>query len=176
MSVSPARSHLRATMRFAAATLLAAGMLMAPAASASATAVPGCAAGVKVDSDASPATVTVSGTPVEVTIAGTGFAITQAGGGALADATWCLKASTRTQTGSGTTGTSTITNKKGVPQDIGYLVVYSVSTPCTDGAMRVHGTGFDTCAQGVWVYRDCAPGTVAVQIGPDLIVCDWPTP
>jgi hypothetical protein len=63
-----------------------------------------------------------------VTITATGFTITPAAaGGSLLSASWCLKASTQTQNGTGTTGTSTITNKNGVPQAIGYVVVYSVS-------------------------------------------------
>jgi hypothetical protein len=39
--------------------------------------------------------------------------------------------------------------------------------------MRVAGSGFETCDAGAWVYRDCAPGTHAVQVGPGVIVCDW---
>lgn len=44
-----------------------------------------------------------------------------------------------------------------------------------EGAMRVHGTGFDTCTNGKYVYRDCAPGTVSRQTGPDTIICDTPS-
>ena len=44
----------------------------------------------------------------------------------------------------------------------------------TEGAFRCNGTGFDTCANGVWVHRECAPGTVCKMTGPDVVVCDFP--
>ena len=47
------------------------------------------------------------------------------------------------------------------------------ATPCTEGAFRCDGTGFDTCSGGTWVYRDCAPGTACVETGPSTIVCDF---
>ena len=93
------------------------------------------AGGVKIKADSSPATVSVTDTTtstavqVVVTITGTTFAITPVDSSlTLTSATWCLKASTQTQNGTGTTGTRTITNKKGVTQKISYLVVYSLTS------------------------------------------------
>lgn len=47
--------------------------------------------------------------------------------------------------------------------------------PCSpEGSMVCSGTGFNTCDQGKWMYRACAPGTVCRQIGASIL-CDWPT-
>lgn len=46
------------------------------------------------------------------------------------------------------------------------------AAPCTDGAMRCNGTGFDTCSEGAWVYRECGPGTSCVPTG-TTILCDF---
>jgi hypothetical protein len=127
-------SRLRLLTGSLALLLTAAAVLLTPAVPAAGKAEPGCpAGGVKVQSGASPATVTVNdtttgaGVPVVVDITGTHFTITPQTG-TLDNAAWCLKASTKTQTGTGTTGTSTIKNKHGVPQDISYLVIYTVTT------------------------------------------------
>jgi hypothetical protein len=42
-----------------------------------------------------------------------------------------------------------------------------------DGAMECDGTGFVTCANGLWVYRECASGTACRPEG-ESIICDWP--
>jgi hypothetical protein len=122
----------------ASAALLTAGLFLTPAGPAAAKASPGCAAGgVKVEAGSSPSTVSVTdtatGSPVSVvvTISGTSFTLAAGGGAALTTASWCVKASTRTATGTGTTGTSPSTNKHGVLQDISYVVVYSVTTQST---------------------------------------------
>ena len=119
MRQSPHRPRLLAGLAVLAAT---AAMLLIPAQQATAKADPECAAGgVKVVAGASPATVSVNdtttstGVQVVVSITGTTFAVTPVDSGVtLISATWCLKASTKTQNGTGTTGTSTITNGKGV--------------------------------------------------------------
>jgi hypothetical protein len=41
-----------------------------------------------------------------------------------------------------------------------------------EGAMECDGTGFRTCDHGIWVHRDCAPGTVCEPYG-ESIVCSW---
>ena len=38
--------------------------------------------------------------------------------------------------------------------------------------MKCNGESFDTCANGVWINRACAPGTACKQVG-NSIVCDW---
>jgi hypothetical protein len=44
-----------------------------------------------------------------------------------------------------------------------------------EGSFTCAGTGFCTIDNGIGVYRDCAPGTVCLEIGQNQIVCDWPT-
>ncbi|MEU2717839.1 hypothetical protein [Streptomyces sp. NPDC007205] len=44
---------------------------------------------------------------------------------------------------------------------------------CREGAMFAAGQGYYTCAQGQYVYRDCGPGTHAVQQGQDNVFCDY---
>ena len=92
----------------------------------------------KVNVDDSPATVTVTdtttGDPIEVvvTITGTTFEVTPVDPSiTLVDASWCVKSSTGTNSGTGTEGASTSTNKKGVVQNISYVVLYSVSSEDT---------------------------------------------
>ena len=46
----------------------------------------------------------------------------------LANASWCVKSTTTTNNGTGTSGASTSTNKKGVVQAISYVVIYSVTS------------------------------------------------
>jgi hypothetical protein len=119
----------------------AAAVVVLPTERAAAKATLECAGGgVKVAAGASPATVTVtdtttgSGVQVRVTITGTSFAVAPVDSAVtLAGATWCLKASTKTQNGTGTAGASTIANGKGVTQAIGYLVVYGVTSQAVSG-------------------------------------------
>ena len=100
-----------------------------------------------VSAGSSPATVEVTdqttGSPLQVvvTITGAAFSIAPVDSSVtLTDASWCLKASTSTQSGSGTSGgNATITNKKGVLQDIGYLTVYSVTSQATWPAPQCWG-------------------------------------
>ena len=120
----------------------AAAMLLIPAGPATAKPAPGCAAGgVKVSASASPATISVtdtstgSGTQTLVTVSGTGFTIASTTGG-LTSASWCLKAGSQTQNGTGTSGTSAVVNKKGAPQGIAYLVVYSVTSQAAFAGAR----------------------------------------
>ena len=44
---------------------------------------------------------------------------------------------------------------------------------CIDGDMSCYNTGFNTCANGILIYRDCALGTVCKSSG-NYIVCDYP--
>lgn len=122
-------------MAGAAAAVLTTALVAAPGGPANAKVSPGCAGGgVKVQAGGSPATVSVTDTStggsvsVVVTISGTSFSLAAGSGSALTSASWCVKASTKTAAGTGTTGTSPATNKRGVPQDISYVVVYGVTT------------------------------------------------
>ena len=124
----------------------AAAMLLVPAGPATAKPAPGCAAGgVKVSAGASPTTVSVTdtttgtGTQVVVTVSGTDFTIDSATG-ALTNASWCLKAGSQTQNGTGTFGTSAVVNKKGAPQAIALLVVYNVTSPFAGARAICEGT------------------------------------
>jgi hypothetical protein len=134
MRYSRPRPRLLAGVAVLGAT---AAMLLVPAQQATAKAVPECGAGgVKVNAGESPATVTVNdttttGTSVQVivTITGTRFTVTPVGSAVtLTSATWCLKASTKTQDGTGTTGTSAIKNSNNVAQKISYVTIYNVTT------------------------------------------------
>ncbi len=102
--------------------------------------------GVKVSAADSPATISVtdtatnSGVSVVVTITGSEFAITAPGAATytLSTASWCVKSAlskTNPSPGDGLTGISP-SIKKNVAQDIGYVLVYSVTTavtrPCLD--------------------------------------------
>lgn len=107
---------------------------------------------VKVESNDSPATVEVidtnTGDPVTVvvTITGSDFVIESADPSVqLTDASWCVKSSTNTNSGTGMTGSSTSMNKQGVVQDISYVVIYSVTAgpppqPC-DSTTQSGGQG-----------------------------------
>jgi VCBS repeat-containing protein len=118
------------------AVLVAVAAVLMSNGPAASKAEPGCAAGgVKVSSTDSPASIAVKDTRTNtairavVTIKGADFTIAPTSSSPdLANASWCLKASTKTQTGSGTTGTSNIRNQKGVPHAIGYLIVYGVTS------------------------------------------------
>ena len=64
---------------------------------------------------------TTTGDPIEVvvTITGTSFTIEPVDTSVtLVDASWCVKSSTRTNDGTGTSGQSESFNKKGVRQDL----------------------------------------------------------
>lgn len=41
---------------------------------------------------------------------------------------------------------------------------------CTDGEMKCEGTGFNTCFQNSWIYRDCAEGTMCSMDAYDHLV------
>jgi hypothetical protein len=43
---------------------------------------------------------------------------------------------------------------------------------CTTGEMKCNYSGFDTCVNNEWVYRECASGTVCKPSG-ESIVCDF---
>jgi len=108
------------------------------------------AGSVKVESSASPATVTVTdlltGNPIDVvvTISGPSFTIIPLNATApLANAAWCVKSSTETNAGTGTSGQTTAVNKHGVLHDIGYVVVYSVSTTPKAVCWRSSGRAVD---------------------------------
>jgi hypothetical protein len=97
--------------------------------------------GVKVNAGDSPATVIVEDTtmahpivaPVLVTITGTTFTVASTEADVTATVNnWCVKSSTSANFGTGNSGASTATNKKGVVQDIGYVVLLDVS-------LRPHG-------------------------------------
>ena len=132
MHSSPARPRLLTGF---ALVVTAGALLLIPAGPTAAKASSECpTGGVKVMAGASPATVTVNdaatgtGVQVVVTITGSSFTIAPVAG-TQNDASWCLKASTRTQTGIGMSGANTdILNRIGSPHAIGYLVVYMVST------------------------------------------------
>ena len=130
---------------------------------------------VKVESDASPATVDVIDTrtgdlvTVVVTITGTGFTIESTDPSIeLVDASWCVKSSTNTNSGSGTSGSSTSTNNQGVVQNISYVVVYAVTSddplpppqPC-DASTAAGGEGVTT------TLHELGEG------GPTAFVFDW---
>lgn len=91
---------------------------------------------IEIDDDfVSPTTVTVTdtrtGDPIDVlvSVSGPDFSLESADPDlTLEDATWCLKSATLAHDGTGTSGTSASTNKKGMAQDISYLVLYSVAT------------------------------------------------
>jgi hypothetical protein len=108
------------------------------------------AGSVKVESSASPATVTVTdlltGDPINVvvTISGPSFTIVPLNSTApLANAAWCVKSATETNSGTGTSGQTTSVNKHGVLHDIGYVVVYSVSTTPKAVCWRSSGRAVD---------------------------------
>jgi hypothetical protein len=44
----------------------------------------------------------------------------------------------------------------------------------TEGLMQCCGTGFVTCDQGTFVYRDCGPGTRCFPRTGGSVICDFP--
>ena len=126
-------------MLLTAALVAGCTAVVAPAASAGPATSQCPSGGVKVAVDESPATVSVmdstTAAPVSivVTITGPTFEISAATDTATPplDATWCVKSSTKVTApspGTGLTGHSPSTNKKGVAQNIGHVVVYTVTT------------------------------------------------
>ena len=103
--------------------------------------------GAKISASDTPASVSVvdtrTGDKIPVTVRVTGSTLSIApidGSTTLTDAAWCLKAGTRTQTGSGILGANTtITNANGVPRNISYVTVYSVTS---------QGAAFGQCWAG----------------------------
>lgn len=149
------RSRLGAAMTAVALITLSSGM---PSHASDRATTSHCAPGVKVDAAASPAVVTVvdsNNQPVDVTvtITGTTFAIE---GADLTDASWCVKSSTQTNSGTGTTGASTATNKKGVLQAISYVTIYSVSGE-VGGTAGIDWVSRTSAAPNSW--RSVAYGT-----------------
>lgn len=148
------KSMLRASI---AGALLATSLIATAPAVQAAPATAHCATvtgSVKVESYSSPMTVQVPDTrtgelvTVTVTITGSTFKVTTDDPAVeLVDAAWCVKSSTKVNSGTGTTGASTSTNKKGVVQAISYVVLSSVTTeevapaiPC-DAATTSGGAG-----------------------------------
>jgi hypothetical protein len=115
--------------------------------------------GVKVLAADSPATISITDTrtntavDVVVTITGTTFTIAAPSGATytLDTGSWCVKSSLKSTSpspGTGLTGTSPSTNRKGVTQSIGYVTIYGVTsaTPST--------TCFDQTASSVFGEQD----------------------
>lgn len=113
------------------------------------------------DGFVSPTTITVTdtrtGDPIDtlVSVSGPDFSLESADPDlTLEDATWCVKSATMAHDGTGMSGTSASTNKRGTAQDISYFVLYSVATVdptpvavCNDttssGGPRVTTTGHE---------------------------------
>lgn len=124
----------------AALLAFASAALTVPSATAASPASQCPTGGMKVPATDSPATISVTDTAgtdpatVVVTINGPRFTITapQEATYEVWSAHWCLKSSTKTVSdpypGTGTGGATLATNAKGKPQDIGYVVVYDVTT------------------------------------------------
>ena len=56
-----------------------------------------------------------------------------------------------------------------------YAVPTENSAYCpTNGAMQCCGTGFVTCANNEWVYRDCGPGTTCYAQPNGGLYCGYP--
>lgn len=115
--------------------LMGLSLVAVPTAHATTEHCPGHEENVKVESEDSPATVKVLDTrtgdlvEVVVTVEGPDMSVAAVDQAVeLVDASWCIKASTRTNSGTGPTGSSTSTNKHGKVQDISYVVLYSVTT------------------------------------------------
>jgi len=50
---------------------------------------------------------------------------------------------------------------------------YEGSCPVV-GAMECQGTGFITCDNSGWVYRDCGPGTTCYKLDNGGVYCGYP--
>lgn len=131
MSVSVRLRALAGLIALVGASLV----MVAPAAQAVTEHCDDHATEVKVQAEESPKTVMVYDTTTDslievvVTISGTGFTIEPTDPSVvLTNADWCVKSSTKTNDGTGTSGQSESYNKRGVRQAISYVVVYSVTT------------------------------------------------
>lgn len=120
---------------FSTLILLLSALTFASAASATTEHCADHQTATKVESEDSPATVSVVDTrtgdhvDVVVTISGTDFVVEAVDPAVeLVDALWCIKSSTKTNDGAGLSGQSASTNKKGVVQAISYVVLYAVTT------------------------------------------------
>jgi hypothetical protein len=145
---------LLATLLVAASTTVSTMVAVPEATARPATAQ--CPAGGVSVTPGEPATISVldstTGAAVDavVTISGSGFTIAAPSGAgpALVDASWCVKAGTST-TGTdprtGLSGSSPSTNRRGVVQDISYVMVYSVTTAPSPETVVAAG-GLHTCA------------------------------
>ena len=136
--------------------LVAVALVAASTGAAATAAVPAteqCEPGVKLSAVDGPTTVSVpdtrTGQHVDVVVAidGTDFTVTAAETTPLADyvvtdASWCLKAATGTAVSTDTTGAggaSTVVNRSGATQDIGYVTLYSVTTTATTASLAKAG-------------------------------------
>jgi hypothetical protein len=133
------RTVSRSRLLTGVVVMLIATALLLPGQAAQATFPKNCAAGgVKVTRTGTatvPDTSTGTGLQVRVTITGTSFTIAPTDTAVTLDtASWCLKArnASRVETGTGTSGTATITNKNGVVKPIAHVVVYTVTSGVTD--------------------------------------------
>lgn len=72
--------------------------------------------------------------------------------------------------------------QKGEPKCVGWGVATAPgknkeAQACSqEGQMKcsLNSTGFLTCDHGVWVHRDCAPGTACCAVDSSTVVCDLP--
>ena len=85
----------------------------------------------------------------------------------LANASWCVKSTTTTNNGTGTSGASTSTNKEGVVQAISYVVICSVTSeepaePC-NATTSSGGQGVTTTVHSLGVA------------GPTSFLFEWET-
>ena len=99
-------------------------------------------------------------------------------GHALGPDRTCTIAVTYTPASAGAQDVATlsVTSRKRTSPRASIELTGGAAATCTDGAMRVGGSipgGFETCDQGSWIARACAPGTHAVQVAPDVVVCDY---
>jgi len=148
--------------------------LLAPPAGATTSHCQGHTSEVKVEAEDSPATVmvenTTTGQPIQVvvTITGTGFTVRATDPSVvLANAEWCVKSSTRTNVGTGTTGQSESFNKRGVRQAISYVVIYSVTSQSSSPPQQCNQT---TTSGGQGVTETLHELGVA---GPTSFLFEW---
>ncbi len=134
---------------------------------------------VKVESDQSPATVhvvdTQTGDLVEVivTIVGPDLSIAAVDPGLdLVDASWCIKSNTNTNSGSGLTGQSTSTNKKGIVQDISYVVLYSVTSADRDTTLDIDKSGPEAVFAGQEIEFTIEVTNTGTEPATNVVVVD----
>ena len=90
----------------------------------------------------------------------------------VTDASWCLKAATGTAVSTDTTGaggTSTVVNRRGARQDIGYVTLYSVTTTATTPGLAKAG-----CFQVALGFYAATDGSVVQEMadGQDPVYLD----